>query len=286
MTPKGGDTIALIGLGLIGGSLARDFAARGMRVLAYDRDSSSVDAARGAGVVHGALDATLRGIEQADVVVIAVPVSAAREILATARQQLLHAEGLRLITDVGSTKRSIVASVESLGLGARFVGSHPMVGDHRSTWQAARRALFADARVYLCPAQSTLAASLTAAQELWRALGALPEIIDAGEHDRLVALTSHVPQVVSTALAMTLAEAGVARSGLASGGRDMTRLAGSSAEVWSAIAADNADYLASALARLESHLARLRAAMATPNEHDLHTLFAQAAEWFADKRGA
>ena len=185
----------VIGLGLIGGSLARDLAALGVRVLAYDRDPVTTEMARAEGVVDQVLDASLAGLHEAEVVVVAVPVSSLRDALAAA----LPLARARLITDVGSTKRSAITTAETLGIGERFVGSHPMAGDHRSGWTASRSGLFADARVYLCRTQHTREGAFALAQELWRAIGACPEEIAADAHDHLLAHTSHLPQAVSTA---------------------------------------------------------------------------------------
>jgi prephenate dehydrogenase len=165
----------VIGLGLIGGSVARDLAALGVRVLAYDRDPATMEMARAEGVVDEPLDASLAGLHDAEVVIVAVPVSSLSNVLAAA-PRLPHG---RLITDVGSTKRSAIATAEAVGIGERFVGSHPMAGDHRSGWTASRRGLFAGARVYLCRTRDAHEDALTLAHELWRALGACPEVIDA-----------------------------------------------------------------------------------------------------------
>lgn len=135
-------SVAILGLGLIGGSLARDLAARGVRVLGWDRDEAVVRAAAEQGIVEPLSD------DAPEIVVFAVPVIAARELLGELRDEL---HGARLITDVGSTKRSIVKQAEALGLGARFVGSHPLAGDHRAGWNASRTGLFAGARVFLSP---------------------------------------------------------------------------------------------------------------------------------------
>ena len=138
------DSAAVIGLGLIGGSLARELAARGTRVSAYDHDASQLDAAMRDGVVSAALDASLAGLSACQLVVVALPVDAAVEIL---RRVAKHARGARLVTDVGSTKGSVIREAESLRFAERFVGSHPMAGDHRSGWAASREGLFVAAPV-------------------------------------------------------------------------------------------------------------------------------------------
>lgn len=265
----------VIGLGLIGGSVARDLAALGVRVLAYDRDPATIDMARAEGVVAEPLDASLAGLEEAEVVIIAVPVSSLRDVLAGVPRQT----DARLITDVGSTKRSAVGSAEAMGIADRFVGSHPMAGDHRSGWTASRTGLFADARVYLCRTRETREEAVGLAHDLWCALGGCPELIAADAHDQLLAYTSHLPHAASAALALTLAGAGIDRAKLGPGGRDSTRLAGGSAEMWTAIARDNADALLPAIDALEAQLQRLRAELARGPEGAIRATLRAARAW-------
>jgi prephenate dehydrogenase len=185
----------------------------------------------------------------------------------------------KLITDVGSTKSRIVALAAELGLGARFVGSHPLAGDHRSGWDASRTGLFSNARVYICPPpQATDLVELAAG--FWRRLGATPTVLSADDHDRQLAWTSHLPHMVSTALALALARTGVERGDLGPGGRDVTRLAGGSPDVWTAIARDNAVALDAALAATEREIAGVRRALSRADATELRERFATARAWF------
>ena len=272
-------TAAVVGLGLVGGSLARDLAARGVRVLGHDRDAASVAGALRDGAVHAALGPGLEGVEEAELVVAAVPVTAAARVLAELAPRLRAA---RLVTDVGSTKASVCAAAEALGIGRVFVGSHPLAGSHLSGWDASRAGLFTGRRVFLAPAPSTGGAALALARELWSALGALPETVDAAAHDLLLARTSHLPQLASFTLARALAAAGVPRAELGPGGRDVTRLAGSSPEMWTAIALDNASPLAGAVAELRAGLDELHDALARGDEAALHAFFAAARGWWRE----
>ncbi|HEV2131793.1 MAG TPA: prephenate dehydrogenase/arogenate dehydrogenase family protein, partial [Longimicrobiaceae bacterium] len=267
---------AVVGLGLIGGSLARELAARGVRVLAHDRDTAALQAALEEGVVHASLGESLEGVGEADLLVIAVPVDAAPAVLSIVRSQL---GSVRLVTDVGSTKQAVVRAAEALGIGERFVGSHPLAGDHRSGWSASRPGLFRDARVYLCPTPTTGEAALELARQLWTGLGAEPELLDAQAHDQRLAWTSHLPQAASTALAQALAAAGIAPCDLGPGGRDVTRLAGSSPEMWTGIALENAAALSGATEALEERLRELRAALRRGDEQAVHRFFEAGREW-------
>jgi prephenate dehydrogenase len=268
---------AIIGLGLIGGSLARDLSARGVRVRAYDIDERHLQEAVQSGCVHESMDRSLAGVRESDLIVVAVPVDSATEVL---QQIAPHAARAKLITDVGSTKTRIVERAAELGLASRFVGSHPMAGDHRSGWRASRLGLVDGARVYLCPPADAPRCIVDLAAEWWSWLGARPIVMSAELHDRKLAWTSHLPHMVSTALALALANANVERGDLGPGGRDMTRLAGSSADVWTAIARDNAAAIDTALVSAEREIAALRAALNGSNAEDLRERFAAARAWF------
>lgn len=271
------ERVAIIGLGLVGGSLARDLHARGVRVSAYDTDAAGLDAALRDGIVDHALDATLAGLCDADVIVIAVPVDTAVDVLERIAACPTHA---RLITDVGSTKTRIVDAAAALGLRDRFVGSHPLAGDHRSGWTASRCGLFGGARVYLCPTPDGVSAALDLAAGLWSGLGAVTTVMAAEDHDRTLAWTSHLPHVVSATLALALARGGVRRNDLGPGGRDVSRLAGSSPDVWTAIVRENAAAIDTALAATEREIAAFRAALRRADDGEVRDSFAAARTWF------
>jgi prephenate dehydrogenase len=273
-------TAAVVGLGLIGGSVARGLAAAGARVLGWDRDPGTVRDALAEGIA--ALGEAFEGIEAAELVVLAVPVDGAGDLLARLAPRL---GGALLVTDVGSTKSSVVRAADAAGIGDRFVGSHPLAGDHRSGWGASRAELFRGARVFLTPTATTTDAALGHAEALWRELGAAPELIDAGEHDLRLAATSHLPQLAATALAAVLAGRGVGRGELGPGGRDMTRLAGSSPEMWTAIAGDNAVPLAAVVAELERRLGEVRQALDAGDHESLRRFFERGKRWFGEGAG-
>jgi prephenate dehydrogenase len=267
---------AVIGLGLIGGSVARDLAERGVRVLGYDRDPGSIRDALREGGIHEALGLELEGIENVNLVVLAVPVTTAPDVL---RRLRVGADAL--VTDVGSTKESIVRAAQDAGLGERFVGSHPLAGDHLSGWSASRTGLFRDARVFLTPTSRTTSDALERARALWSTLGARTEVMDAAEHDRRMAAVSHLPQALATALGSLLGQAGLGRADLGPGARDMTRLAGSSPEMWAAIAADNARHLSASVAAMQERLAALQDALGAGDAERIRSFFEEGNRWSA-----
>lgn len=270
-------TFAIVGLGLMGGSLARAVSARGARVLGYDRNAGHLEQALREGVVREALGHDLSGMERADIVVLALPVDATCHAMTMLARRAARA---RLLMDLASTKQSVVSCAESAGIGERFVGAHPLTGSHRSGWNAASESLFEGARVFLCPTSVTSVSALQLAEQLWSSLRACTEALDARTHDDEMAWRSHLPHVVASALAATLGEAGIARAALGPGGRDMTRLAGSSTDVWSAIVADNAAAIASALLAYESRLRAFRQAIERGDRPATRSLLEAGRAWF------
>jgi prephenate dehydrogenase len=268
--------IGVVGLGLVGGSLARDVATRGAVVLGHDLDDAALAAAVEEGVVHRALSAGLEGVEDADVLVLAVPVDALEGVLATA---LPHLRPECVVTDLGSTKRAAVETATRLGIGARFAGSHPLAGHHRSGWSASRTGLFTGAPVYLCPTPTTEPRVLETLRTLWLELGARPVEMDAAEHDRRLAWTSHLPQLASTALALALRAEGLTPEDLGPGGRDLTRLAASSPELWSGVCLENADLIEPALLALEARLRALRERLTGRDAPGIRALLEEGREW-------
>lgn len=281
--PRADRVAAVIGLGLVGGSLARDLAARGVRVLGYDRDPDTLARALDAGVIAASIDADFANLTLADWVVLAVPVDAAPTLLDAIAPAVGSA---RLVTDVGSTKRGVETAAARLRLHATFVGSHPLAGDHASGWDASRTGLFEGATVFLCPAPARTddahsPPAIAEARLMWSLCGARTRLIDAAAHDRLLARTSHLPQLLSTALATVLAAEGVPYAETGPGARGMLRLAGSSPEMWSAIVADNADNIDEVLGALERTLHELRQAVATGDMAAVRAML-EAGRDFAD----
>lgn len=271
------ERVAIVGLGLMGGSLARALAARDVRVLGYDVAPDSLDAAEGEGIVHERLGAQLDGIERADVVVFALPVDSTLAAIPRVAPKLSKT---KLVMDLASTKRSIVAAAEQAGIGKQYVGAHPLTGSHRSGWRASRATLFDEARIFLCPSATTTPHALGLAESFWRGLRAGVEVLDAGEHDVQMAWRSHLPQALSTMLALTLHDAGIQRSALGPGGRDMTRLAGGAPSMWTAIVEDNGVALEGALDALEQQLRVFRETLRRHDTASTNAIFTTGRAWF------
>lgn len=271
------ERVAIVGLGLMGGSLARALAARDVVVMGYDTTQESLDAAVHEGIVQEGLDASLEGIERADVVVLALPVDATLAAIPLIAPRL---GTTRLVMDLASTKRSIVEAAEQASIGAQYVGAHPLTGSHRSGWRASRAGLFDEARVFLCPTAVTSRETLELAQAFWRGLRAGVEVLDAATHDVQMAWRSHLPHVLSAMLARTLHEAGIQRSALGPGGRDMTRLAGGEPSIWTSIVEDNGAALGSAIDALEQQLRLFRQALDARDTQATNAFLMTSRTWF------
>ena len=246
--------IAVIGLGLIGGSIA--LAARqrlGAEVTGTDIDPSARQAALAGGAVDRTYATAAEAVEGAQAAFVAVPVGALPDAV---RAALKHAPQGCVVSDVGSTKRAIVADHGD----PRFIGGHPMAGSEHSGLRHARGDLFADATWFLTPSSASSDTLLERLRGLLEAMGARPRVIDPESHDKLVAVVSHLPHVVANVLiaqAQDTLPAGL--QALSSAGpsfRDATRVAGAPAWIWADIYATNADMLALAV---DDMIARLRA---------------------------
>jgi len=269
--------LGIIGLGAIGGSLARQAKQAGVpTVLGW----SPQPAERVAAARQGAIDdAPARAADVAravELLVLAAPPAANLELLEALRP---HLPAGALVTDVGSVKRAIVARAEALGLGARFAGGHPLAGTHEAGFAAARPDLFTDAVVYVTPTRQGDGAAQDVAHFWAETLGAHPVMIDAAQHDRQVAVTSHLPQAVASLLAGFLAQALPPGATLGAGARDTTRVAASDPALWTEIFLMNRDELLAALRSLEEPLGELERALESGDAAGLGGWLARGAVW-------
>jgi prephenate dehydrogenase len=239
--------VAVVGVGLIGGSVA--LAARerlGATVSGYDTSEPALRAALGRGALDRGCDSIPDTVAGAEAVFVAVPVGA---LPVTVAQVLGAASDDCVVTDVGSTKRAVVAAVDD----PRFVGGHPLAGAESAGVEHARADLFEGATWYLTPTSSTGGILYERLHRLLRGMGAHPAAIDADAHDAILATVSHLPHVLANVLVARAAEelaAGDQR--LPATGpsfRDATRVAGASSAIWTDIYVSNADALTGVVKR-------------------------------------
>jgi prephenate dehydrogenase len=250
----------VVGTGLIGGSIGLALRRAGTVVLLADAESDQAEiaASLGAGDVY-------RG-GPVDLVVVAVPAGRIASVVV----ERLSAHPAAVVVDVGGVKAAVEREVlERAGPdAARYIGSHPLAGSEQSGPRAARADLFDGRRWGLVPSPRTAPAARRAALWLVRACGARPVELTADDHDRAVAVTSHLPQLVASALAgqlggLTDAECALSGPGL----RDTARLARSPAGLWEQIAVANAGPIEAALERFAATLDAVRAALAAAARH-------------------
>jgi prephenate dehydrogenase len=253
--------VGVIGLGLIGGSLA--LAIKRLQppvsVIGIDIDPVTLERAKACGAVDVA-SPDLRILHEADLVILATPIRAILEMLSSLREIVSPDT---IVTDTGSTKHSICQSAKTY-LPHSFVGGHPMAGSEQQGFAGAHPFMFENALYVLTPLEETHVCARKLALLLER-LGAQVLLLEAALHDRLVATISHLPQLIAVALAALGAEKssanGLYRDLAAGGFRDLTRIASSPFQIWSDILATNAREIDPVLDRFINLLAELRVAL-------------------------
>jgi prephenate dehydrogenase len=256
-------TLAVIGVGLIGGSFAMALRRAGAvtSVVGYDRDASAMQLATELGVIDTAADSVSEAASGADLVLVAVPVRATATVL---RDVGISIDPGAVVTDVGSTKGEVVRTArnELRERFARFVPGHPIAGRETSGVESANADLFRGARVVLTPDDATAVDAVELVRGAWEAIGGRVAVMAPEEHDRVFAAVSHLPHLLAFALVSELAarEDAAELLGFAGGGfRDFTRIAASSPEMWRDIALQNRAALLEELDRYGAQLAVFRA---------------------------
>jgi prephenate dehydrogenase len=255
-------SLAVIGLGAIGGSLAWQARLAGVpRVIGYSPSrADGVQALRSSAITELA-DSAARALRGAELVVLAVPAQVTLDLIGRLRPAL---EPGALLTDVCSVKVPVLSRAAAEGLGDRFAGAHPLAGTHASGFVAARPDRLRGCVVYVCetgaPGGDQAARRVMSFWE--RTLEAQPVLIDAESHDRQLAWTSHLPQAVASALAKALGDRGLAGVSFGTGARDTTRLAASSPDMWIDILLYNGAAVTEALGAAEASVAELRGLIA------------------------
>lgn len=272
------DRLAIVGVGLIGGSFALALKQAGAvrTVLGVGRNPARLTIARELELIDGVADYAEAG--QADCILLALPVGETEAVL---RQLAPHLKPGAIITDVGSTKANVVAAARA-ALGTRFsdfVPGHPIAGSEQNGPGAARADLFQGKKVVLTPQTDTRADALETVKALWQAGGAQIEILDAELHDRIFAAVSHLPHLAAFALVDELAQRADGDRYFhfaASGFRDFTRIAGSSPEMWRDIALANREAVLNELDAYLAALQSLRTAVSVEDAEALLEVFSRA----------
>lgn len=270
--------IAIIGLGLMGGSLALALRRSGWasRIIGVSRKTATLDAARVAGAIDdGGTDLVLAGMDEADVIVLATPV---RTLLRQLPEVGRLARPGTVILDLGSTKAAVCAAMGCLPEGLQPLGGHPMCGREIGGFDAADASLYQGTTFVLCPLPRTSDAAVATARSLAEAVGSRVRILHPAEHDRAVAAISHLPYLAASALVSATTSGdddALAFSLAASGFRDTTRVAASDVDMMLDILLTNRGAVLECLALFGDQLNALEAMLQSGDESGLRNRLMQ-----------
>ncbi|MFQ5563369.1 MAG: prephenate/arogenate dehydrogenase family protein [Parvularculaceae bacterium] len=276
------DCVAVIGVGLIGSSLALAAKAAGLaaRVVGYDADPNVCERALARGVIDETAGDFAGSVGEADLIVLSTPVGALGSLCEALNG---HARDGALVIDVGSVKGAAVEAGAAIRDGVHFVPCHPVAGTERSGPEAGFATLFKDRWCILTPLSRNdagYAAAVEKAAALWRALGSHVEMMDAAHHDLALAVTSHLPHLIAFTLVgaaddlESVTEAEIVKYS-AGGFRDFTRIAASDPVMWRDVFLNNREAVLEALGRFTEELALLQRAIRWGDADTLTNVFAR-----------
>ena len=280
------ESMAVVGVGLIGGSLARAARERGLvsRIIGLGRGEENLRRALELGVIDVMETDWSKGIQDAELVVLAIPVEGIVQVLPKIASLL---EDESIVTDVGSVKGSIVREAERiLPAPGRFIGGHPIAGTENSGVEASFASLFTDRKTILTPTDRTDPEALDRVRQLWEAIGSTVVLMDTDRHDRVMGFVSHLPHIVAYALVHTVCNVDQTEGDLArfsaGGFLDFTRIASSHPEMWRDICLMNRDALMEAVESYTLTLDRFKALISEKDGQGLADHFAQCRRVRAD----
>ncbi|WZL73188.1 prephenate dehydrogenase [Clostridiaceae bacterium 35-E11] len=263
--------IAIIGMGLIGGSIALALKKSGYtgKIIGYDLCNVSLEKAQSMGAIDGAATDIEEVVAKADLVVLAVPVGHYPKIL---HRITPFIKKETVVTDVGSVKGYVVKAAEQhLSKDIQFIGGHPMAGSEKDGIQAASPYLYENAYYFLTPTENTLPETIVKLRSFIKALGAYPILIDPYEHDRVVAQISHIPHLTATMLVNMLDKNQDTSylSFVGGGFRDTTRIASGNPAMWKDIFIFNKKGILEGIQTLEDILKEFKHMLCTENEQEI-----------------
>jgi len=273
--------IAILGVGLIGGSLARVLRREEFckNIIGYGRHEENLKKAIELGVIDQYELAPALAVKDADVVVLATPLATNESLFVKIRDSL---KADAVITDVGSAKGNIIDAARKVltnGQLVKFVPGHPIAGTEKNGVEASFPELFADRLVILTPLNESDKASINLISRMWECTGAQVVIMDSSHHDEVLAATSHLPHVLAYALVDCLAgmhERDEIFQFAAGGFADFTRIASSNPEMWHDICLANRENLIRMLERFDEHLVDIREAIVQGDSDGLLDIFTRA----------
>ena len=272
--------VAIIGLGLLGGSIGLAIKARGLAIATsgYDRDPAVRAKAAERGLVGQVCETAAEAVTNADLVILCVPVGAMSDAARALAPGLApHA----IISDVGSSKQAVADALAAALPGACIIPAHPVAGTEQSGPEAGFAALFAGRWCIITPPDGVDPAALAALSDFWTSLGSKVELMDAAHHDLVLAVTSHIPHLIAYTIVGTASDLeDVTQSEVikysAGGFRDFTRIAASSPEMWRDICMANREALLRELLQYASELHGLYEALEQGDTAKLEEVFSEA----------
>lgn len=263
--------IAIIGLGLMGGSLALGLRGKCAAIYGIDADSSTLEMALAQQIVDDASSDPAALIPKADIVILSAPVPVILTLLEKLPSYTNHP---CILMDMGSTKKLIVESMSKLPANFDPIGGHPICGKEKLSLANAERTLYYAAPFLLTPLERTSPRALSAANQIIEALGAKGKILAAADHDRILASTSHLPFLISSALANSTPEEVAPFIG--PGFKSTSRLAGTSSSMMLGVLQTNRENVLSTLHRMQHELAQIESALSEGDFAELEALLKQA----------
>ena len=267
--------ISVLGVGLLGGSigLAAKAALNSVEIVGYGHRKASLERAVEVGAIDRWAMQVTEAVEGADLVVLCTPVGVFEGLI---REMVKVLKAGAIVTDVGSTKRSVVAAAErEMSAGVRFVGSHPMAGSEKRGVEFARADLFQNALCILTPTAKTDKAAAEAVDGFWKALGMRTTTLSPQEHDQLLAEVSHLPHALAAALVTLQSDKALTLAG--KGFLDATRIAGGDGALWRDILMDNRDHVLASIGVLKRHLGELEKLLSGEGREELAAWLDRAA---------
>jgi prephenate dehydrogenase len=263
--------IAIVGLGLMGGSLALGLRGKCAALYGIDPHPATLELALSQHIVDAAESDPATLLHKADLVVLAAPVPAILDLLA---RLPFYTSNPCIVMDLGSTKQLVVDAMDELPERFDPIGGHPICGKEKLSLANAERTLYYAAPFLLTPLERTSARALSAAHQIIEALGAKPRILSAGEHDRILASTSHLPFLISSALALTTSQD--AAPFIGPGFKSTSRLAGTPGSMMLGVLQTNRENVLTMLHGMQSRLAEIETALSTSDFPRLESLLSEA----------
>ncbi|HHV81054.1 MAG TPA: prephenate dehydrogenase/arogenate dehydrogenase family protein [bacterium] len=266
-------SIGIIGLGIIGGSIALSLKDKGYKIVGMNRSKEPLEKALKSNIIDEA--ASLDSPPETDITFVCTTVTVTPYFI----RKVLDCTDKTIVIDVASTKTFIMKDLDDLPAEklSRFTGGHPMAGSEKTGIDYAKKDLFVNATFFLTPNRYTSEETISQVKKVVGELGANPVFISPEEHDKLVAYISHLPQIISTSLSVVVKSAvedKIVYSGR--GYRDMTRLANSNFSVWRDIIATNRNNISEAIDTYKNFLDRMKSSIDRWDEKELEEIFNMA----------